>query len=223
MKNTSDKTISNAPAETIPYSDAWLSAIVHLELQVSNQYNWPERSLSYLCRVFDSLSAGAIYQSVKPVIQIGLLVYTLFPECPEFYATYEFRNVKNHHLYSDKIRLCVLDLNRIDLATEEDKRYQIDYWASLFKSGTWEEIKMLAKDNDYIKNAASTVYQLSQEEMIRLQCEAREDYYRTQLGLKYEMEKRDAEIQNLSSQIQDLSSEKEKLLAWALEHGYHPD
>ena len=77
------------------------------------------------------------------------------------------------------MQLCVLNLSRIDLATAEDKHYQIDYWASLFKSTTWEEIKMLAKDNNYISDAASTVYRLSQEEMIRLQCEAREDYYRT--------------------------------------------
>lgn len=195
-------------------------SIIHLEMQVSNQYNWPERSLSYLCRNFDSLKASDIYQNVKPVIQIGLLDYTLFPEYPEFYATYKFRNVKNHHLYSDKLRLCVLDLSRIDLATTEDKSYQIDHWAFLFKSTTWEEIRMLAKDNIYIAEAASTVYQLSQEEMIRLQCEAREDYYRTQLGLKYEMEKRDAEIESLSEENQVLSSKNKKLLAWALEHGY---
>lgn len=75
---------------------------------------------------------------------------------------------------------------------------------------------MLAKDNNYISDAASTVYRLSQEEMIRLQCEAREDYYRTQLDLKHEMERRDAEIESLSA-------EKDKILAWALEHGYQPD
>ena len=198
-------------------------SIVHLEMQVINQYNWPERSLCYLCRTFDSLRAGEDYTNVKPVSQIGLLDYTLFPEYPEFYATYEFRNVKNYHLYSDKLRLCVLNLSRIDLATEEDKYYQIDYWASLFKSTTWEEIKMLAKNNNYISDAASTVYRLSQEEMIRLQCEAREDYYRTQLGLKHEMEWRDAEIEKRDVEIERLSSEKDKLLAWALEHGYQPD
>lgn len=70
---------------------------------------------------------------------------------------------------------------------------------------------MLAKDNDYIKDAASTVYQLSKEEMIRLQCEAREDYYRTQLGLKHEMEKRDAQIESLSAENQSLSVEIEHL------------
>lgn len=70
---------------------------------------------------------------------------------------------------------------------------------------------MLAKDNDYIKDAASTVYQLSQEEMIRLQCEAREDYYRTQLGLKHEMETRDAQIESLSAENQNLSAENQSL------------
>ena len=83
----------------------------------------------------------------------------------------------------------MLDLSRIDLATNEDKLHKIDYWASLFKSTTWEEIKMLAKNNACISDAASTVYQLSQEEMIRLQYEARGDYYRTQLGLREEIDK----------------------------------
>lgn len=205
-------------------------AIIHLEMQVINQYNWPERSLSYLCRTFDGLKAGEYYQQIKPVVQIGLLDYTLFPDYPEFYATYEFRNVKNHHLYSDKLRLCVLDLSRIDLATTEDKSYQIDYWASLFKSTTWEEIRLLAKDNTYIKDAASTVYKLSQEEMVRLQCEAREDYYRTQRGLAYETEKWKAtateltvEKEALVVENKALIAENGKLLDWALKHGYQPE
>ena len=164
------------------------------------------------------------------VIQIGLLNYTLFPEFPEFYAVYEFRNTKNHHLYSDKLRLCVLDLSRIDLATNEDKLHRIDYWASLFKSTTWEEIKMLAKDNASISDAASTVYRLSQEEMIRLQCEAREDYYRTQNDLRGEIDKWKTSATKLISENQTLASENEaliadknRLLAIMAEHGIQPE
>ena len=41
----------------------------------------------------------------------------------------------------------MLDLTHIELATEEDKRYGIDHWASLFKAGTWEELKAMAKEN----------------------------------------------------------------------------
>ena len=70
-------------------------------------------------------------------------------------------NVKNHAIYSDKLRLSVLNLTRIDLATEEDKHYRIDYWASLFKSTTWEEIKMLAQKDKYIEEASATIYELS--------------------------------------------------------------
>lgn len=97
----------------------------------------------------------------------------------------------------------------MNLATMEDKSYQIDHWTFLFKSTTWEEIIMLAKDNAYIADAASTVHQLSPEEKLRLQYEAMEDYYRTQLVLMHEMEKRDAKIKALYA-------EKEKLLAWIL-------
>ena len=205
-------------------------AIIHMEMQVSNQHNWPDRSLSYLCRTFDSLKQGDSYMQTKPVVQIGLLDYTLFPKYPEFYAAYEFRNAKKGYLYSDKLRLCVLNLNRIDLATEEDRHYRIDHWASLFKSATWEEIKMLAKENDYIKEAASAVYRLSKEEMIRLQCEAREDYYRTHRYIQYvmeqqnaQLEEKDAKIESLSAENQNLVAENGRLLAWAVEHGYQSE
>ncbi len=205
-------------------------SIIHMEMQVSNQHNWPDRSLSYLCRTFDSLKQGDSYLQAKQVVQIGLLDYTLFPEYPEFYAVYEFRNVKKGYLYSDKLRLCVLNLNRIDLATEEDRHYRTDHWVSLFKSATWEEIKMLAKENEYIRDAASTVYRLSQEETIRLQCEAREDYYRTQRDIRYVMERqsaelkeKDAQLESLSAENQNLVAENSRLLAWAAEHGYQPE
>ena len=48
--------------------------------------------------------------------KLGLLNFTLFPEHPEFYATYQLLNVKDYSLYSDKLRLSVLDLTRIDLS-----------------------------------------------------------------------------------------------------------
>lgn len=203
------------------------TAILNLEMQVINEHNWPTRSLSYLCRNFDQLRTGETYQNARPVIQIGLLNFTLFPKFPEFFATYQLLNVKNHSLYSDKLKLCVLDLTRIDLATEEDKQYQLDYWASLFKSNTWEELMMLAQKNQYIGEAVETVYQLSQDEKIRMQCEAREDYYRTQLGWQDMLKVKDSVIQEQKDKlleqqsiIEKSNSEYEKLLAWAQKHGY---
>lgn len=58
--------------------------IINLEMQVVNLNNWQDRSLSYLARNFDHLKKGEDYKLTHPVIQIGLLDYTLFPEHPEF-------------------------------------------------------------------------------------------------------------------------------------------
>ena len=190
--------------------------IINLEMQVINLNNWQDRSLSYLARNFDHLKKGEDYQLAHPVIQIGLLDYTLFPEDPEFYSTYQFLNVKNHTLYSDKWRISVLDLSRIDLATEEDRQYQLDYWAALFKAKTWEELQMLAQNNHYFKEASETVYELTQEERIRQQCLAREDYNRTMKGIENNLAAQKHEIATLKKDLSDANqqlSEKDQQLS----------
>ena len=154
------------------------AAIINIELQVINEKNWPNRSLSYLCRTFDQLKSGSDYNAVKPVYQIGLLNYTLFPEAPEFYSTYKLLNIKSGKKYSDMLTISVLDLTRIDLATECDKVCKLDQWARLFTAKEWSDVQMLANENEIIKDSVSTLYQLSEDEKIRQQMEAREDYYR---------------------------------------------
>ena len=195
--------------------------IINLEMQVINLNNWQDRSLSYLARNFDHLKKGEDYQLTHPVIQIGLLDYTLFPEHPEFYSTYQFLNVKNHTLYSDKLRISVLDLSRIDLATEEDRQYQLDHWAALFKATTWEELQMLAQNNHYFKEASETVYELTQEEEIRQQCLAREDYNRTMKGIENNLAAQKHEIAALKSDLADANqqiSEKDQQLLSYQQH-----
>ena len=196
--------------------------VLNLELQVINQHNWVERSLSYLCRNFDSLQPGDTYQNIRPVLQIGILNFTLFPEQPEFYATYQLLNVKNHSLYSDKLRISVLNLTQIELATKEDKSCQIDAWANLFKATTWEELTMLAQNNEYIKEAADTIFRLCQDERVRAECRAREDHYRTQLGIQQMMDRQAAEIQSRNAEIKTQAAEIDKLKTWIKAHGYDP-
>lgn len=70
----------------------------------------------------------------------------------------------------------MVDLTRIDLATEEDKLYHIDYWARLFTAKTWEELKMIAENNNTLSEATQTLYRLNADELLREQCRAREEY-----------------------------------------------
>ena len=107
----------------------------------------------------------------------------------------------------------MLDLSQIQLATEEDKTCRLDHWAALFKATTWEEIKKLAQNDKYISEASETIYQLTQEERIRLQCEAREDYYLRQRSSQDKiaeqnaaLKKKDATIKKQEATIKKLST-----------------
>ena len=152
---------------------------LNMEMQVYHEAFWKERSLSYACRSFDHLNHGEGYGRVLPVVHVGFLNYSLFPEYPEFFAKYELANTSNpnySYLYSDKLRISVVDLTQIDRATMEDKNHDIDLWARVFTATTWEEIEVLAQNNEYLKEAVSGVRQLTEDEKIRQQCQAREDF-----------------------------------------------
>ena len=171
------------------------NSIINLEMQVVDQCNWVERSMSYLCRCFDNLSKGDDYINAKPVVQIGLLDYTLFPDAPEFYASYYLMNEKSHKIYSDKLRISVVDLTHIDLATDEDKLYGIDHWARLFKSRTWEDLKMLAENNPIIDEAASTIYSISQDSILLEQIRARDEAIAHENYLRKQLEQKDKQME----------------------------
>ena len=51
--------------------------ILNFEVQVIDEKDWPERSLSYACRTFDHLQKGETYLDVKPIRHIGFLDYNL--------------------------------------------------------------------------------------------------------------------------------------------------
>ncbi len=82
---------------------------------------------------------------------------------------------------------------------------------------------MLARNNENIKEASTTVYQLSQEERIRMECEAREDYYRTQRGIQKKLEQSAAQIESLTAEKEALTAEINKLQNWIKAHGHSPE
>lgn len=184
------------------------TTILNLEMQVINQHDWPERSLSYLSRCFDNLKIGENYVNVKAAYHIGFLDYSLFPDSPEFYSHYMLLNTKNHNVYTSKFNISVVDLTHIDLATDEDISLNRDMWASFFKATTWEELDMLAEQNDIMIKATEFVHKVSDEEYLKMLYEAREDQLRQQRDAQYyfqnEINDRDAYIEKLKNQIKDM-------------------
>ncbi|MBP3784621.1 MAG: Rpn family recombination-promoting nuclease/putative transposase [Butyrivibrio sp.] len=153
---------------------------IDLEMQKDNYDNWQYRSLSYLCREFDSLDHGEDYSEVKPVYQVGFLDFTLFEDHPEFFGKYQLRNARDNYLYTDRFNLIVVSLNQIKLATSDDIACGIDQWARLFKSKTWEDIKMVASNNKYMTSAVETVYLTNEDKNAIKIAREREDFIRLQ-------------------------------------------
>lgn len=110
----------------------------------------------------------------------------------------------------------MVNLRQIDFATDEDRANRIDYWARLFTATTWEEIKMLAKNNEFIASASQSLYESNVDEITREKCRARENYICLERTLA-EQEKRLAEqeaeladkdkiIENLKKQLAEIQS-----------------
>ncbi len=108
----------------------------------------------------------------------GILDFNLPGLTPEFYSEYKLMNVKTHEIYSDKFILRVLNLKSLDNDLIEKEPDELYFWARLFKATTWEELKMLAKKNSDIEDTVVTLHELTDDEKIKLQCEARERYER---------------------------------------------
>ena len=102
----------------------------------------------------------------------------------------------------------MIDLTRIDLATEEDKYYEIDRWAKLFKAATWEELKMIAKNDPDLMQASDELYKVNKDDILRQQARARADAEFWEKVHNARMEKMQEELSKKDSII----SEKENVI-----------
>lgn len=187
--------------------------LLNIEMQVTDYGNWPERSLTYLCRAFDHLKGGEDYSMVRPTMHIGIIDFDLPGLSPEFYAEYMLLNVKSYEVYSDKFRLRVLNLNQIN-HVPEDYKNSLHHWAKLFKATTWEEIKMLAEKNDYMGETIVTMHQMTEDEKIAAECAARERYERDTLSIyRKGLREGRAETEAIIAEKDKSLAEKDKSLA----------
>ena len=157
--------------------------IIDIELQVTNEHDYPERSLLYWSRSFDRLNSGEAYKQLKKAYHIGILDFTLFGDNPSFYAEYEIRDKDSGYLYSDKLNIRILDLTKVEVAGQSGN---IDpglvKWAQIFRAKTMEELEALADREEVFKEMITCIKELSEDEEIRQRCAAREDYERRLLG-----------------------------------------
>ena len=125
--------------------------------------------------------------------------------------------MKNNHIYSDNFVLSVVDLTCIDLATEEDRLYHINDWARLFKATTWEEVKKMAQQNEYLQEASRSIFQFNTDEQMRKLCRDRVEYYQDLRNYERYIKQQDSVIAKLTVEkdaaIAELTAEKDATIA----------
>lgn len=117
----------------------------------------------------------------------------------------------------------MVDLNKTELATDEDKEYGIDRWAKLFKANTWEAVKMLAKDNDYMKEASKTIFELCADFEVKKRCWEREefeDYAERLAAAEAKLAEKEIALAQKDNALAQKDEELYKVLEWARAHGY---
>ena len=167
-----------------------------MEMQVAYFAYWRERSISYLCRCYDSLNHGNKYNEQHKAIQIGILDFNLTGKLPAFFSTFHLADDNTHEIYSDKLQVSVLQLVHRNLATPEDSSWHLDEWADFFKATTWEEVFALSENNEYIASLAKTMYTVTEDERVRFMCEQRLESEKTRIAYEEDIQKAklDAEI-----------------------------
>ena len=149
---------------------------INLEMQMGSVENWTDRSVFYLCKMFTDMKKGLDYTQAKPSIHIGIMMKSPIPEDTAFYNEYALKNRRTGYEFTGKIALHVLDLSCLEQGPEEERNSPLYYWACVFKAKTWKEVLAMAEQSESIKKAVVTLRELSEDEKIRLQCEARERY-----------------------------------------------
>ena len=86
----------------------------------------------------------------------------------------------------------MLQLNHTDIATDDDIKNNLVYWAELFKATTWEEFKALAKGNPDIEEVGNLIFTLNYDNQAKEILEGQRRY-REQMNTQYTAGYTDAE------------------------------
>lgn len=151
-----------------------LNGNVHLdmEMQVIMFTYWAERSLFYLSRMYtEQIQKGQDYDALKKCIHVGILDFELF-ESREFYSRFHLWEDMRKELYSDKFEIHILELPKL-LRFEYPQTVLLN-WARFFNGEEKEELKMLAKSDEFVQKAYDKLVDISADEEKRLEYEARE-------------------------------------------------
>ena len=156
---------------------------INIEMQVAPKSYYRDRTLLYTGRAYDSLERGAEYGLLRPVVHISLLAEPPRTGKKKFYSEWMMLDIEDHEIFSRNFRIIVVQLKENKQAKEREINSGLARWARLFLAETWEELQEIIKESDWMAETVYTLRNLTEDEKIRLECEARERYEHEQASL----------------------------------------
>lgn len=170
---------------------------IDIEMQVAYFAYWDKRVLFYLSRIFaGQIKKGESYENLKKCIHVSILDFIHFPDDRECYRTIHFCDDQTGKQYTDLMEIQILELKK--LPEEVKNGSDIFAWMKFFSRKTKKEFEDMAKKDEYMEEAYSTLLELSADDIKRLEYEAREKAlrdYNSQMSSSFQMgEKQGIEI-----------------------------
>ncbi|GHV49179.1 transposase [Synergistales bacterium] len=114
---------------------------VDLEIQVSDEGDYPERSLFYWARDYStSLGSGMEYLKLPRTVIISIIDFKLF-DCTEFHSEFMPLEVTRHTPLTDRMSLHYFELPKLPVTVDADNGLEL--WLALFNAETEEELKQI--------------------------------------------------------------------------------
>jgi len=130
---------------------------VALEVQASDERDFPERTLYYWAEDYSStLKSGKDYLELKRTLILAIIDFPLFA-CKEYRSRFLPLEADRHELLSDKMELCYFELPKAPDGLSLDNR--LGLWLSLFKAKTREELERIRALEDPIMTKAVEAYE----------------------------------------------------------------
>ena len=184
--------------------------IMNLEMQVRDWGDWSKRSLSYSFRSYDQIRKGEDYKNIPPFQQVGFVDFDLFEENNRFYDTFLMISPDSSQIYTDNFLLSVVNLRRINEATEKDKKSQLDRWCKLLIASTWEELREIAKEDSYMQATAENLYFFSSDFDLQEEARRREEYYNYVRSLENDLQEEARRREEYYNYVHSLENDLQK-------------
>lgn len=129
---------------------------VDLEVQVSNEGDYPERVMYYWAREFSSaLQASQGYSELPRTAVISIVDFKLFG-CREYSSYFQPLEVTRHTLLSDKMGFYFFELPKLPSEIQADDMTLL--WLSLFRAETEEELEKIREMEVPVMSQAINAY-----------------------------------------------------------------